>query len=112
MSLILGGYIFSGPEPIENYKPLDYDAVFGIFGLKDPEKNVANYAVHYIGVSAEMKENEGFPKSHPKYGEWVKLAGSEKNLYIGFCPTPGLTPHKQDVIKKHLVYKYNPLANK
>jgi hypothetical protein len=112
MSLILSGYIFSGPSSLVDYKHTDVDGLFAIFFLKYPEKKVANYGVLYIGDTKEIEESTGFPASHKKYPCWVEKGRSEENLYIGFCPTPGLMPKKKELIKRHLMYKYNPMCNK
>lgn len=112
MSLILSGYIFSGPTSLSDFKHTDVDGLFAIFYLKYPEKKVADYGVLYIGDTNEITDNPGFPSSHKKYSCWIEKGGGEGNLYIGFCPTPGLMPHKKELIKRHLVYKYNPMCNK
>jgi|DewCreStandDraft_4_1066084.scaffolds.fasta_scaffold37395_2 hypothetical protein len=112
MSLILSGYIFNGPTSLVDYKHTDADGLFAIFYLKYPEKKVADYGVLYIGDTKEIEENPEFPKTHKKYQCWIEKGGHEENLYIGFCPTPGLMPKKKELIKRHLIYKYNPMCNK
>jgi hypothetical protein len=113
MSLLLAGYSFQGPESLLDYKGSEYDnGIFGIFFLKDPEKRVANYGIAYIGNMDEIKETEGFPQAHKKFACWVGQAKTENNLYIGFCPTPGLIPRRRELIEKSLIYKYNPLCNR
>jgi hypothetical protein len=112
MSLILSGYIFNGPSSLADFKHTDVDGLFAIFYLKYPDKKVADYGVLYVGDTKEIEENPGFPASHKKYPCWVEKGRGEENLYIGFCPTPGLMPKKKELIKRHLIYKYNPMCNK
>ncbi|MBN2754741.1 MAG: hypothetical protein JXR81_07725 [Candidatus Goldbacteria bacterium] len=113
MSLLLAGYQFKGPEPLADFKDTDIDnGIYGIFFLKNPEKQKANYGVLYIANVEEIKAAQGFPENHKKYEQWAQEAKSPANLYIGFCPTPGLVPQKRDSIIKHLIYRYNPACNK
>lgn len=112
MSLILSGYIFSGPMSLMDYKHSDIDGLFAIFYLKYPDKKVADYGVLYVGDTKEIEEANGFPKEHKKFPCWLEKSGGEENLYIGLCPTPGLMPKKKELIKRHLIYKYNPICNK
>ncbi|MCE5299278.1 MAG: hypothetical protein LLG37_00175 [Spirochaetia bacterium] len=112
MSLLLAGYTFSGPVSLVDYKQQDeLDGLFGAFYLKHPDKKVADYGLLYIGDTEEIKQ-EGFPEKHKKYQMWVEKAKGVENIYIGFCPTPGLMPKKKELIKRHLIYKYNPMCNK
>jgi hypothetical protein len=113
MSLILAGYVFNPIQPLSDYvmNP-EIEGLFGIFFLKHPEKKMADYGVLYISDTKEIYEDKTFPRTHKKYSCWVEKAGKEDNLYIGFCPTPGLMPKKQELIKHHLIYKYNPPCNK
>jgi len=112
MSLILAGYVFSGPQSLADIQGTDVDGLYGIFYLKYPDKKVANYGVLYIGDTKEITEDRGFPASHKKYAEWAERGKGGENLYVGFCPTPGLMPRKKELIKRHLIYKYNPMCNK
>ena len=112
MSLILAGYVFSGPQSLKEFENTDIEGLFGIFYLKAPEKKVADYGVLYIGETPEIVEAEEFPSGHKKFSCWAERGKGEDNLYIGFCPTPGMMPKQKELIKKHLVYKYNPMCNK
>jgi len=113
MSLLLAGYQFKGLEPLADFKGTDIEnGIYGVFFLKNPEKQKANYGVLYIANVDEINSDKGFPLSHKKYQEWAEAAKSESNLYIGFCPTPGLVPEKRQLIVKHLIYRYNPACNK
>ena len=112
MSLILAGYVFSGPQSLSELKEVDVEGIYGIFYLKYPDKKVADYGVLYVGDTKEITDDKGFPQSHKKFNCWVEKGQGEENLYIGMCPTPGLMPKKKELIKRHLVYKYNPLCNK
>jgi hypothetical protein len=112
MSLILSGYLFSGPQSLLDLKGTDIEGIYGIFFLKYPDKKVANYGVLYIGDTKEIIEDQTFPVSHKKYADWIAKGKGAENLYIGFCPTPGLMPSKKELIKRHLIYKYNPMCNK
>ncbi len=113
MSLMLDGYVFNPILPLADYiKSPDIDGIFGIFYLKYPDKKMADYGVLYIGDTTEIYSDAAFPQGHKKYESWVEKAKSDENLYIGMCPTPGLMPRKKDLIKNHLIYKYNPPCNK
>jgi hypothetical protein len=112
MSLILAGYVFSGPQSLKDVTTTDFDGIYGIFYLKYPDKKMADYGVMYIGDTKDITEVPGFPQAHKKYQAWVEKGRGEDNLYIGFCPTPGLMPRKKELIKRHLIYKYNPICNK
>jgi hypothetical protein len=112
MSLILAGYVFSGPQSLQDFKGTDIEGIYGIFYLKYPDKKMADYGVLYIGDTKEIIEDAGFPRSHKKYQEWTERGKGEGNIYIGFCATPGLMPKKKELIKRHLIYKYNPMTNK
>ena len=115
MSIILAGYVFSGPKSVKDYMDEDardvIDGIYGIFYLKNPEKKVADFGILYLGDTEEIKA-EGFPATHKKYTNWVEGAKSEENLFVGICPTPGLMPKKKELIYRHLLYKYNPPCNR
>ncbi len=112
MSLILAGYVFNGPQSIKDFDKADIEGLYGVFFLKNPDKKVADYGVIYIGDTSEIKDAEKFPESHKKFSEWAEKGKGEDNLYIGFCPTPGMLPRQKEMIKRHLIYKYNPVCNK
>ncbi|HDT15300.1 MAG TPA: hypothetical protein ENN55_03730 [Firmicutes bacterium] len=112
MSLILAKFVFSGPQSLAEFEGTDLEGIYGIFHLKHPDRKVADYGVLYIGDTSEITEAPGFPQAHKKYELWARLGGGAENLYIGFCPTPGLMPRKKELIKRHLIYKYNPMGNK
>ena len=112
MSLILAGYVFSGPQSLKEFEGTDIEGLFGIFYLKQPDKKVADYGVLYIGDTKEIEEAGEFPSGHSKSACWAERGQGEENLYIGFCPTPGIMPKKKELIQKHLVYKYNPMCNR
>jgi hypothetical protein len=112
MSLILAGYVFSGPQSLQDLQGTDIEGIYGIFYLKYPDKKMADYGVLYIGDTKEILEDKTFPVSHKKYADWAAKGKGGENLYIGFCPTPGLMPRKKELIKRHLIYKYNPMCNK
>jgi hypothetical protein len=112
MSLILAGYIFSGPQSLQDFKSIDIEGLYCIFYLKYPDKKMADYGVLYIGDTKEILDDKTFPISHKKYADWAAKGKNGENLYIGYCPTPGLMPAKKELIKRHLIYKYNPACNK
>lgn len=112
MSLILAKYVFTGPQPLKEFKETDIEGLFGIFYLRYPEKKVADYGVLYIGYTEEIKEQQGFPQSHKKFECWVSRGKGYENLYIGFCATPGIMPKQKEAILRYLVHKYNTICNK
>ncbi len=113
MSLTLAGYTFSDLQSMTDYIPNpEMTGLFGIFFLKHPDKKMADYGVLYISETEEIYGDPAFPKGHKKYLDWVEKGKGEDNLYIGFCPTPGMVPAKIKLIKNHLIYKYNPPSNK
>jgi hypothetical protein len=113
MSLSLAGYVFNPIVSIADYvKNPDIEGLFGIFFLKHPEKKMADYGVVYIGETKEIYEDNAFPTGHKKYHCWADKGQGEENLYIGLCPTPGLMPKQKDLIRNHLIYKYNPPCNR
>lgn len=113
MSLILAGYVFNPIVALTDYvKTPDIEGLFGIFFLKHPEKKMADYGVVYIGETKEIYEDNSFPAGHKKYKCWADNGKGEDNLYIGLCPTPGLMPKQKELIRNHLIYKYNPPCNK
>jgi hypothetical protein len=112
MSLILAKYIFTGPKRLAELEDPESEGIMGIFYLKRPDVKVADYGVLYIGEISEMKETPGFPATHPRYEDWVKVAGKAENLYVGFCATPGIMPKQRESIKRLLIHKYNPPCNK
>ncbi|MFP4466941.1 MAG: hypothetical protein ACLFP1_07815 [Candidatus Goldiibacteriota bacterium] len=113
MSLIMSGYVFTGPVSLNEYKYEEENGIFGIFYLKNPEKRVANYGISYVASLDEIKELKGELSSHRKYECWKANAmSSSDNIYIGLCLTPGMIPEKQKLIIRRLIYKYNPMCNK
>ena len=112
MTLLLANYKFTGPVALDEFEYDEENGLYGIFFLKNPEKQAANYGLAYIGNTEDFKEVKEFPKEHKRYQSWIKTATTEDNLYIGLCPTPGLAPMKVELISKHLIYKYNPPGNR
>jgi len=113
MSLILAGYVFDGPKSLKEYQKTDISGIYGIFYLRMPDKKAADYGVLYIGLTEELDAEQNFPASHQRYSCWVERGGNNAdNLFIGFCPTPGVLPHQRESIKRYLVYKYNTLCNR
>ncbi len=79
-----------GIEPVQQWTPPNEDAIYVIGTMSE-----GAYDLLYVGYEEELSD-PAFYRSHPKYNNWMKLAGSEENLYIGHyvMPSKGNVRHK------------------
>lgn len=106
MTIKWGEISFEGPYPATSWIPPRKAAVYAIMIKPDPKNKPQTYRILYFGESGNLSER-GFWKSHHKYECFIKEAGSESNLYIGFHAMPGSTEDQRREIEKKLNDQYN-----
>jgi len=103
MSIKWGKYQFKGPYQISTWNPPYRAAIYAIM-KKGSKPNT--YTIIYFGESGNLSER-GFVKSHHKYQDFIKDAGSENNLYIGFLLMPNSSAEQRRKVESALKTKYN-----
>ena len=98
---------FEGPFEITKWDPPFRAAVYVIMVKGEKE---GYYRLIYVGESSNLSER-GFYKSHHAYNCWIRIAGSESNLFIGVHKMPESTQEDRTKIEQQLISEYNPTCN-
>jgi hypothetical protein len=79
--ITLGSRQFSGPFIAPLWLP---PRAPGLFAVMVPGWRLLMFHAVHFGHSEDLAAPQ-LVKSHPKYGYWLTLAGSEWNLYVATC---------------------------
>jgi hypothetical protein len=102
--ITLGGRTFSGPYLSPLWLPA---RGAGIFAVMVPGWRLLTFrALHFAG--AEDFAAPGLLKSHPRYPEWVRIAGTDWNLYVATHEMSFSTQAQRAAAERELERDYRP----
>ena len=102
--ITLGRRTFSGPFLSPLWLPAKGA---GIFAVMVPGWRLLTFrALHFAGAADFSAP--GLLKSHPRYAEWVRIAGTDWNLYVATQEMSFSTQAQRDAAERELERDYRP----
>ena len=102
--ITLGRRSFSGPDLSPLWQPAKGA---GIFAVMVPGWRLLTFrALHFVGC--EDFSVPGLLKSHARYAEWVRIAGTDWNLYIATHEMSFSTQAQRAAAERELERDYRP----
>jgi len=102
--ITLAGRPFNGPYLAPVWSPAK---VAGIYAVMVPGWRLLTFrALHF--ACAEDFAAPGLLKSHPRYAEWVRIAGTDWNLYVGTYEMSFSTQAQREAAQRELEREYRP----
>jgi hypothetical protein len=78
----------------------------GLFAVMVPGWRLLTFRALHFG------ETEGFSigkiKAHPRYAEWMSVAGTDWNLYVATVEMPLATPGERHAAERDVIREYRP----
>ena len=102
----LGGQSFTGPFLAPVWSPAK---VAGIFAVMVPGWRVMTFRALHFDQAAELSIDA--IRKHPRYAEWVSIAGTEWNVYIAVREMALSTEAERQAVERALARDYRPEFN-
>ncbi len=77
MAITLGGRAFEGPYLAPLWTPRN---VAGLFAVMVPGWRLMTFRARHFGQAEDF--SAGFLRAEARYAEWLRIAGTEWNLYV------------------------------
>ena len=101
--ITLGGRSFSGPF----LSPLwSAPQAAGLYAVLVPGWRLLTFRALHFGETADYSANP--VKSHPRYAEWLAIAGTDWNLYIATHEMSFSTQAQREAAQRELEREYRP----
>jgi len=104
--ITLGGRSFTGPFLAPVWSPAK---VAGVYALMVPGWRVMTFRALHFDHSAQLSIDT--VRSHPRYAEWVSIAGTEWNLYVAVHEMALSTQSERHAVERALARDYKPEFN-
>jgi hypothetical protein len=102
--ITLGRRSFSGPYLSPLWLP---PKAAGVFAVMVPGWRLLTFrALHFCG--AEDFAAPGLLRSHPRYPEWLRIAGTDWNLYVATHEMSFSTAAQREAAQRELEREYRP----
>jgi hypothetical protein len=101
--ITLGGRSFLGPflAPLWSAPP-----AAGLYAVLVPGWRLLTFRALHFGETEDFCKNP--VKSHPRYGEWLSIAGTEWNLYIATHEMSFSTAGQRSAAEREITRAYKP----
>ena len=105
--ITLGGRSFAGPVLAPLWTPPQGAAhVCGLYAVLVPGWRLLTFRALHFGETAEYSASA--LKAHPRYPEWLAIAGTDWNLYIATHEMSFSTPAQRLAAERSLLRDYKP----
>ena len=105
--ITLGSRSFSGPYMLPLWSPACSPArQGGLFAVMVPGWRLLTFRALHFGQAAEFSPE--LLKREPRYEEWLRIAGTEWNLYVGTHEIPLSTDTQRAAAATALAREYRP----
>ena len=104
--ITLGGRQFAGPFLAPVWSPAK---VAGVYAIMVPGWRVLTFRALHFDQSAELSMDT--IRQHPRYAEWVSIAGTEWNLYVAVHEMSFSTEAQRQSVERALARDYKPEFN-
>ena len=105
--ITLGSRSFAGPFLLSLWSPSQTAAeLAGLYAVLVPGWRLLTFrALHFGGTESFTPR---LLKDHPRYAEWLSIAGTDWNLYIATHEMSFSTPAQREAAKRELARSYKP----
>lgn len=104
--ITLGGRSFTGPFLAPVWSPA---SVAGVYAVMVPGWRVMTFRALHFDHAGELSIDS--IRQHPRYAEWVSIAGTEWNLYIAVHEMSFSTEAQRAAVERALARDYRPEFN-
>ena len=105
--ITLGSRTFAGPYLLPLWQPQQTGAqLSGLFEVMVPGWRLMTFRAIHFGQTADF--SSGFLKSQPRYAEWLRIAGTEWNLYIATHEMSFSTDAQRESAALSIMREYRP----
>jgi hypothetical protein len=101
--ITLGGRSFNGPYLSPLWQP---PQAAGLYAVLVPGWRLLTFRALHFGQTADFSANP--VKSHPRYAEWLAIAGTDWNLYIATHEMSFSTQAQRESAERALLRDYKP----
>ncbi len=101
-------WLFSSPVPLCAWTPVQCAALYAILASSQEDMPFP-FKVIYFGEAESLGAD--FFVSHPRYGNWVRQAGSEMDLYVSTYMCAGMSLQYREFVTSMLIRQYQPACN-
>ena len=103
----LGGRSFNGPYLLPLWTAPQASAqLSGLYAVLVPGWRLLTFRALHFGETEDFSRNP--VKSHPRYAEWLAIAGTDWNLYIATHEMSFSTPAQRQAAERALLRDYKP----
>ena len=105
--ITLGGRAFSGPFLLPLWSaPQAAAQLSGLYAVLVPGWRLLTFRALHFGEASDFSANP--VKSHPRYAEWLAIAGTDWNLYIATHEMSFSTQAQREAAARALLRDYKP----
>ena len=101
--ITLAGRTFTGPYLAPVWSPAK---VAGIYAVMVPGWKVMTFRALHFAQTADFS-SDNF-RNHERYAEWLSIAGTEWNLYVGVHEMASSTAAQRQAAERGLARDYKP----
>ena len=102
-------WLFTSPIPLHFWTPVHCAALYAVLVGSELEASLP-FRVIYFGEAESLSQPDFF-SSHPEYGDWVREAGSEMELYVSAYLYAGMSSQYREFVTDMLIREYRPACN-
>jgi hypothetical protein len=102
--MTLGGRAFSGPYLSPLWLPA---RTAGLFAVLVPGWRLLTFRALHFGPAADFAA-PGLLKQHERYAEWLRIAGTDWNLYVATHEMSFSTPGQREAARREVEREYRP----
>jgi len=104
--ITLGSRSFAGPFLVPLWQPQPAGQPGGVFAVMVPGWRLMTFRAIYFGQTADF--SSGFLKSEPRYAEWLRIAGTDWNLYVATHEMSFSTHAQREAAAAAIAREYRP----
>ena len=102
--ITLGSRSFAGPFMAPLWSPT---RAAGLYAVMAPGWRLLTWRALDFEQAADLSDRS-LLKQHPKYAEWLRIVGTEWNLYIATHEMALSTPAERNAVLRELARSYRP----
>jgi hypothetical protein len=100
----LGSRSFAGPYMAPLWTP---PRSAGVYAVLAPGWRLLTFRALDFEAAADFARHD-LLRRHPKHAEWLRIVGTEWNLYIAVLEMPSSTPAQREALLRGLARDYRP----
>ena len=102
--ITLGSRSFAGPFMVPLWSP---PRAAGLYAVMAPGWRLLTWRALDFEQASDLSDRS-LLKQHPKYAEWLRIVGTEWNLYIATHEMSLSTPAERNAVLRELAREYRP----